>query len=136
VSSELPQMLSDDEFERRLEEREKAMRALRTENDRWDNSGSVLQKFKLSDGLPESTIEQNFPRIAQKLPVLWPSEACAVYLSSLLVNTRENRQGFPPEVVDDLLMLHAMNDMLVRSSAASLRKPPVSAAPVKRPPHF
>jgi hypothetical protein len=110
MSKELPEIISDEEFERRLKDRDKA---LRSGYDRWDNSGRLSQ-FRPSDGLPESTIEQSFPRIAEKLIVVWPSEACAVYLTSLIVNKRETRQGFPPEVVEDLLMLHAINDMLVR----------------------
>jgi hypothetical protein len=115
MSKELPQIVSDEEFERLLQEREKALRALRSDHDKWDNASNIAPQRKESDGLPESTIEQNFPRIAEKLVIVWPSEACAAYISSLLVNKRETRQGFPPEVVEDLLMLHAMNDMLVRA---------------------
>lgn len=112
VSTELPTILSDKEFAARLEERK---RQQRPELDCWDNKG-VRPAPEPSDGLPESTIEQRFPRVADKLKVVWPSEACALYLASLLVNTRETRQGFPKEVVEDLLMLHAINDMLVRAS--------------------
>jgi hypothetical protein len=114
MSKELPQIVSDEEFERLLHEREKALRALRSDHDKWDNSGMVAPQRRESDGLPESTIEQSFPQIAHKLTIVWPSEACAAYISSLLVNKRETRQGFPPEIVEDLLMLHAINDMLTR----------------------
>lgn len=112
----LPQIISDEEFERRLEEREKALRALRTDQDRWDNSGILNRPPRPSDGRPECTIEQQFPQIAKKLTMVWPSEACATYLSSLLVSDRESRRGFPPEVVEDLLMLHAMNEMLMHGT--------------------
>ncbi|MDB5811796.1 MAG: type secretion system protein [Betaproteobacteria bacterium] len=120
MSKELPEILSDEEIERRVKEREQL---LRSGHDRWDNSG-VISKRHLSDGLPESTIEQLFPRIAEKLAIVWPSEACAMYITSLLVNTRETRQGFPPEVVEDLLMLHSINDILLRSNPFSPRNPP------------
>jgi len=46
--------------------------------------------------------------------LVWPSEACAAYLNNLIV-TKRPREGFPPEVLDDLLMLYSMNDMLLRS---------------------
>jgi len=113
MSEEFPDILPDDEFEQRLQERHKAERALSIAQAGWDHSGRVTP-HQPSDGLPESTIEQHFPQIAKKLILVWPSEACAAYLNNLIV-TRRPRQGFPPEVLDDLLMLHSMNDMLLRS---------------------
>jgi hypothetical protein len=117
LSSDLPKILSDDEFEKLLQAREKATRA---ENDRWDNSG-VRPVHQASDGLPECCIEQQFPHIAKKLTVVWPSEACALYIADLIVNTRGSRQGFPPEILEDLLMLHEINDMLVRAANGGRR---------------
>lgn len=111
MSAELPKIISDDEFARLLSERE---HVVRSGHDRWDNS-ALISSHQPSDGLPESSIEQSFPRIAEKLVLAWPSEACAMYIASLIVNKREARQGFPKEVVEDLLMLHAINDMLVRN---------------------
>src|SRR5258705_437120 len=114
MSKDFPEILSDEEFARMLNERERAARAIRTDQERWDNSALVPPR-RPSDGRPESTIEQDFPRIAEKLVLVWPSEACAIYLTNLIVTKRETRQGFPPEVIEDLLMLHSMNDMLVRN---------------------
>ncbi|MCE9639832.1 MAG: hypothetical protein K8S22_06745 [Betaproteobacteria bacterium] len=129
---ELPQIISDEEFDRLLDERKHLPRS---EHERWDNS-AIRPGHEPGDGLPECCIEQQFPRIADKLLVLWPSEACAVYISSLLVNKRETRQGFPKEVVEDLLMLHAINDMLVRSGNRTSRvpapPPPFSELPPRR----
>lgn len=117
----LPQIVSDEEFDRLLDERERAARNLRSDQNKWDNAGLVNAPRPPSDGLPECTIEQQFPRIAEKLKIVWPSEACALYLTSLLVNDRESRRGFPPEVVEDLLMLHAINEMLTGGSAGSYK---------------
>jgi hypothetical protein len=128
VSEELPEILSDEEFARMLQERDKASRPLRTEYDWW-----VKPTMSPSDGLPESTIEQNFPRIAQKLALIWPSEACATYLTSLIVNERGPREGFPAEVIEDLLMLHSINDMILRSFRT--RSAPSSLSD-KLPPRF
>jgi len=113
MSEEFPDILPDDEFERRLRERHKAERALSTGQAGWDHSERVPPHHP-SDGLPESTIEQRFPQIAKKLILVWPSEACAAYLNNLIV-TKRPREGFPPEVLDDLLMLYSTNDMLLRS---------------------
>jgi hypothetical protein len=114
VSAELPKILSDEEFEKLLEAREKAERV---EHERWDNSG-VRPTPKPSDGLPECWIEQQFPHVAAKLCAVWRSDVCALYISDLIVNKREARQGFPPEVLEDLLMLHEINDMLLRAGRA------------------
>ena len=132
MSKELPEIISDEEFARMLQERDKAARALRSDHDRWDNS-SIIPAHRPGDGRPESTLEQNFPRIAQKLVLVWPSEACAAYLTSLIVNEREARQGFPPEVIDDLLMLHSMNDMILRGLQT---RSALNSLPDKLPPHF
>jgi hypothetical protein len=122
VSTELPQIISDEEFARLLSERQ---RQPRSEHERWDNS-AVRPSREPGDGLPECAIEQSFPRIAEKLAVVWPSEACGMYITSLLINKRETRAGFPKEVVEDLLMLHAINEMLVRGTRrpADVRKKP------------
>jgi hypothetical protein len=133
VSKELPEILSDEEFARKLQEREAAAHALSTTHDQWKNNSARNPVRQPSDGLPESTIEQHFPRIAQKLVLVWPSEACAAYLTSLIVNEREARQGFPPEVLDDLLMLHSMNDMILRGLQP---RSAVRSTTDKPPPHF
>ena len=133
MSKELPEILSDEEFARMLQEREIASHALSTTHDQWKSNPARIAGRQPSDGLPESTIEQHFPRIAQKLVLVWPSEACAVYLTSLIVNEREARQGFPPEVLDDLLMLHSMNDMILRGLKA---RSAFNSTTDKLPPHF
>ena len=61
-------------------------------------------------------MEQRFPHIAKKLPALWRSEACAVYLSGLTIADRPGRQGFPADVMEDLVMLHEINEILMRES--------------------
>jgi hypothetical protein len=113
MSIDFPEILSDDDFERMLQERNTAARALRIDQVGWDNAARI-PAHRPNDGFPESTIEQHFPQIAKKLVLVWPSEACAAYLSNLIV-TRRPRQGFPPEVLDDLLMLYSMNDILLRT---------------------
>jgi hypothetical protein len=49
---------------------------------------------------------QRFPRIANKLARLWGDrESVADYLDHLLVDRRGSRQGFPPDVHNELLNL-------------------------------
>ena len=129
MSDDFPEILSDDEFERNLQERNKAARALRIDQAGWDHAARI-PPHRPNDGFPESTIEQHFPQIAKKLILVWPSEACAAYLNSLII-TKRPRQGFPQDVLDDLLMLHSMNDILLRSMQANRA---FDSAPRKLPP--
>ena len=124
-TEELPKIFSDEEFEQLLKAREDV---LRPGHDRWDNS-AARPPPRVSDGLPESCIEQQFAHVAAKLSAMWPSEACALYLSDLIVNKRGARQGFPPEVLEDLLMLYEVNDMLVLAGSRRLQRAAPDPAP-------
>jgi len=132
MSEEFPEIVSDEEFARMLRERDQAARAIRLGHDRWNDSERAPTS-RPSDGLPESTIEQFFPQIARKLVMVWPSEACAAYLTSLIVTERETRQGFPPDVIDDLLMLHSINDIILRNAGT---RSTLNSISDKLPPHF
>ncbi|SRR6266542_3892456 len=49
---------------------------------------------------------QRFPRIANKLARLWADgKSVADYLDQLLIDRRGSRQGFPPDVHNELLNL-------------------------------
>ena len=134
VSDELPKLFSDDEFNaqgqvrerRELAERRAAER--RAEEQRAEERRAAEQRVaerrvsfvwgrRSTDGLPASTIEQKFPHIAKKLTLAWRSDACSAYILSLSVADRPGRQGFPAEVMEDLMMLHQINDMLMEKSA-------------------
>ncbi len=106
---ELPKIMSDEEFAALVKQREQFDRP---EHERW-NSAGPRQHSMPTDGKPESTLEQHFPRVAQKLTAVWRSETCAIYLKDLMVTERDTRQGFPPDVLEDLLMLYLINEMFV-----------------------
>ena len=111
VSDELPKLFSDEEFNEQRLVRERLELADRRIEERRARS---VQAPEHTDGLPQSTIEQKYPHVAKKLTSLWRSEACTVYLSALTVADRPDRQGFPLEVMEDLMMLYEINDMLSR----------------------
>lgn len=51
-------------------------------------------------------LTKSFPKIANKLALLWPDrELTQNYFNDLLMDTRGGRQGFPREVFDDLMRL-------------------------------
>jgi len=49
---------------------------------------------------------RRFPRIANQLAAVWSDKPAArSYLDGLLVDDRGNREGFPPDVLRELLSL-------------------------------
>lgn len=52
-----------------------------------------------------SDLEQLFPRIAKQLTEIWNTSPIDKYLAGLLVNERDHRAGFPPDVALDIMML-------------------------------
>ncbi len=60
----------------------------------------------LPDEVQPRALLLQFPRIANKLARLWgDKKSVADYLNQLLIDQRGNRQGFPPEVHNELLNL-------------------------------
>ena len=110
MTDELPNLFSDNEFNAQLESREQCQVPNRSVAERREEP---MQKLRLTDGLPESTMEQKFPHIAKKLTLAWRSEACALFLGNLIINDRPDRQGFPYDVLEDLLMLNELNSALI-----------------------
>lgn len=120
MSEELPKLLSDEELAELLKNREQSGHL---NEDPWDLPPKPVPQT-ISDGLPESTLEQRFPRVARTLAAVWRTPRCAPYISDLLVNTdRDSREGFPPDVVDDLLMLNEINAMLTGKPGVSNLSP-------------
>lgn len=100
MADELPRLFSDEEFDTQLQ-----LRELRRETKRLGR--------RPSDGCPESTLEQEFPHITQKLTALWWSNVCTLFLRNLMICDRPNRQGFPHDVLEDLIMLAEINSSLI-----------------------
>jgi hypothetical protein len=56
---------------------------------------------------------RQYPRVANMIALLWgePTRtALDRYMEALLVDTRGNRRGFPPEVANDLMVLRTTFD--------------------------
>lgn len=64
------------------------------ENDNGDNHDASLE---------------NYPHITAQLKKLWPTPECSEYLLSLLADNRNGtREGFPPPVAEEIVLLLAM----------------------------
>jgi hypothetical protein len=58
---------------------------------------------------PPSTIETRFPRIASAIQLLWGHPEMDTYFQKLVVDERGDREGFPPDVMSDLLFLATLH---------------------------
>lgn len=57
-------------------------------------------------------LKEVHPHIAIKVELLWGTEELDVYLSKLLLDTRDGqRQGFQPNVATLLMLLQDLNDL-------------------------
>jgi hypothetical protein len=68
-------------------------------------------------GLPldvqPTALVRHFPRIANLIVATWGErKTFDAYMESLLTDKRGNRQGFPPEVLTELMALHRYRDSL------------------------
>ena len=83
-----PQLMSDEEIER-----------LRT----------PLPDHRPLELDPWPVLDAKFPRIAQAIRELWGRSELDRYLDGLIIDDRGGRHGFPPEVVEALLMLSRLH---------------------------
>ena len=123
-----PSLLSDEEFEDLQLRRDQGPGE---GHDRMDIT-AIRATPATTDGLPESTIEQRFAHVSQQLVAMWPSEACALYIKRLVISDRGTRQGFPQEIIDDLIMLYQINEMRCREIGADSKR---SDEPLARSPY-
>ena len=56
----------------------------------------------------KSEIEKQYPHIIDKLVLMWGYPELNHYLDKLLFADRK-REGFPPEVMEELMLLHSLN---------------------------
>ena len=56
---------------------------------------------------------EDYPRICTRLQQLWGSAECEGYITNLVIDTRGNRKGFPPAVMEELLYLGRLARALV-----------------------
>lgn len=56
----------------------------------------------------KSAIEESFPKIAQKLTMIWGHPECEAFLNNLMIDSRGNRQGFNLDVMSELMLLTAI----------------------------
>lgn len=64
-----------------------------------------------------SELEKNFPRIVEKINMLWGHDGIAAYLSHLLIDDRGDRHGFNGEVMGEIMFLNNLHEEMESGKA-------------------
>ena len=54
-------------------------------------------------------IEKDFPRIVTAITLLWGNPEMDTYFNRITVDERGDREGFPPEVMSDIMFLAGLH---------------------------
>lgn len=68
------------------------------------------------------TLETGYPRVFNEIINKWGSPDMEAYLGDLMVDKRGGRQGFPPDVMNDILTLSRIHDHVQSLKMADARK--------------
>ncbi|TAH44966.1 MAG: hypothetical protein EYC67_11985 [Betaproteobacteria bacterium] len=91
---------------------------------------SFLLSGEFRDKYPHRLVAR-FPHVARQLDLLWnDGAAVAAYFSELMVSSRPQRQGFPPEVAAEIMALSMAYDRIGAIKPMLERQASVAAAVV------
>lgn len=88
-----------------------------SDSDPFPDLSQLDEKVTIRKG-PAQRIEvraalEDYPRIATRIQQLWGTPECEAYLNNLVIDTRGNRKGFPPAMMEELLYLGRLARVLV-----------------------
>lgn len=64
----------------------------------------------MADSTYMSELEKNYPRIVEKLTMLWGHEGVGAYLSHLLIDDRGDRHGFTGDTMAEIMFLNNLHE--------------------------
>lgn len=63
------------------------------------------------DGI--SSLERDYPRVLQAVQALWGHQELNIYFRKITMDDRGNREGFPPDVWEEIYMLLRLHQEIV-----------------------
>jgi uncharacterized protein len=78
-----------------------------------DMHPTIAQYFQGKEQFYPATLESKYPRIFSKIIELWGTLELDDYMGEIMVDKRGGRQGFPPDVLNDILVLARINGRLL-----------------------
>lgn len=70
----------------------------------------------MADPAYATELEKQYPRIVEKLVMLWEHDGLLAYLSHLLIDDRGDRQGFSGEIMADIMFLNNLKEDMLRDA--------------------
>ena len=83
-------------------------------------SERLAKLLKGLDHLYPHKTEEKYPRIVEKVEILWGTVGMGRYFHELLFDERGDRAGFPPDVMAELFALNNYNESMRPSRSAIL----------------
>ena len=84
-------------------------------NSRFNEIGAEdsppLSNHDMTNPYYRSALEEKFPRIADKVVLMWGYPEIITFFESLTLDDRGDRLGFSPDVMSELLFLSAIHDI-------------------------
>lgn len=81
-------------------------------------SEKLAKLLKGVENLYPHKTEAQYPRIVEKLEILWGTIGMERYFKELLFDERGDRAGFPPDVMAELFALNNYNESMRPSRSA------------------
>jgi hypothetical protein len=66
----------------------------------------------MADDTYISTLEKDFPHIAQRAVTFWNTDEFFAFITGLATTDRPDRSGFPDAAAEELLLLEQVHDVL------------------------
>lgn len=87
----------------------------------------LAEYFEKKPELYPQALEAKYSRVFNKIMAMWGTEALEAHFSDLIVDKRGGRQGFPPEVAADIILLSRLHTRVLES--AGMKRPETSGDP-------
>ncbi len=71
----------------------------------------------MADPAYVTELEKDYPRIVEKLALLWGHGDISTFLGHLLIDERGDRHGFPPDIMAELMFLTNLHEDMMRGEA-------------------
>jgi ankyrin repeat protein len=91
----------------------------------------LAQIFKGREDLYPRNLESKYPRVFERIMLMWGTSELGPYFNGLFVDDRGGRAGFPAEVMHDILMLSRLHERLQIAQKPARKEDPWSDSAVR-----
>ena len=77
----------------------------------------IARYFESKEQFYPAALEAKYPRIFNRIMDLWGMQELEDYFADLMVDKRGGRQGFPPDVLNDILTLSRVHGRILELMA-------------------